>query len=461
MATGLDRLYGCIARPLSLLNSIFMSTVNMAAKMLVSVASSSKAENTEKWKLTDHLRFMVMLITWLMLWALRFLMDLFPCSLSSSPDYLLGGSSSAGQFQVAPYSSSAGAEALSSSGSSLDLILRSTIDVDSLGRRRWGQHHNTAIVKKHLVLKKKTGNQKKCEGKVNTETSHSNKGHHATYLFSLVRLRNIWSWHAELHKHRCTSAVEVLALLNEIPASSRKYQFTMAMADKIMEDNARHGHWALLHVNRTALASSFTRTSTLLHRCLQLQTSPLGGYGDSWHMRAFNAIPLSSYVASYVKAAAMCFNAVFSLFDTATVRYWGRDCNRDREIMTEKLAQELLWVTNKLGCYGGVNEALVQWSLASGLATLSLTANPRVQGSIVKISAFLIGELTRKDLGIARHVKFRLLVLCIPLFCHASNGHSQTLQLEELIPTCSVSLALSSSESLPVNRRLEFGRPER
>ncbi|KAK8605817.1 hypothetical protein V6N13_102588 [Hibiscus sabdariffa] len=383
MATGLDRLYGCIARPLSLLNSIFMSTVNMAAKMLVSVASSSKAENTEKWKLTDHLRFMVMLITWLMLWALRFLMDLFPCSLSSSPDYLLGGSSSAGQFQVAPYSSSAGAEALSSSGSSLDLILRSTIDVDSLGK-----------------------------------------------IINSLRLRNIWSWHAELHKHRCTSAVEVLALLNEIPASSRKYQFTMAMADKIMEDNARHGHWALLHVNRTALASSFTRTSTLLHRCLQLQTSPLGGYGDSWHMRAFNAIPLSSYVASYVKAAAMCFNAVFSLFDTATVRYWGRDCNRDREIMTEKLAQELLWVTNKLGCYGGVNEALVQWSLASGLATLSLTANPRVQGSIVKISAFLIGELTRKDLGIARHVKFRLLVLCIPLFCHASNGHSRDGDLD-------------------------------
>ncbi|KAL4361363.1 hypothetical protein GQ457_04G004560 [Hibiscus cannabinus] len=359
MATGLDRMYGCIARPPSLLNSIYMSTVNMAAKMLVSVASSSKAENTEKWKLTDHLRFMVKLITWLMLWALRFLMDLFPCSLSSSPDYLLGGSSSAGQFQVAPSSSSARAEALSSSGSSLDLILRSTIDVDGPAVK--------ALVK---------------------------------------------------------SLTHVLALLSEIPASSRKYQFTMAMADKIMEDNARHGHWALLHVNRTALASSFTRTSTLLHRCLQLQTSPLGGYGDSWHMRAFNAIPLSSFIASYVKVVVMCFNAAFSLFDTATVRYRGRDCSGDREIMTEKLAQELLWVTNKLGCYGDVNEALVQWSLASGLASLSLTASPRVQGSIVKISAFLIGELTRKDLRIAKHVKFRLLVLWIPLFCHASNGHS-------------------------------------
>ncbi|GMI74754.1 hypothetical protein like AT3G19920 [Hibiscus trionum] len=360
MATGLDRLYDCIARPSSLLNSIFMSTVNMAAKMLVSVASSSKAENTEKWKLTDHLRFMVMLITWVMLWALRFLMDLFPCSLSSSPDYLLGGSSSVGPFQVAPYSSAgAEAEALSSSGSSLDLILRNSVDDDGPAVK--------ALVK---------------------------------------------------------SLTHVLALLSEIPASSRKYQFTMAMADKIMEDNARHGHGALLHVNRTALASSFTRTSTLLHRCLQLQTSPSGDYGDSWHMRAIKAIPFGSYVASYVKAIAMCLNAAFSLFDTGTVRYRGRDCSGDREIMTEKLAQELLWVTNKLGCYGDVNEALVQWSLASGLASLSLTASPRVQGSIVKISAFLFGELTRKDLAIARQVKFRLLVLWIPLFCHASNGHA-------------------------------------
>ncbi|KAH7511621.1 hypothetical protein FEM48_ZijujMtG0005700 (mitochondrion) [Ziziphus jujuba var. spinosa] len=36
----------------------------------------------------------------------------------------------------------------------------------------------------------------------------------------------------------------------------------------------------------------------------------------------------------------------------------------------------------------------------------------------------------------------------------------QTLQLEELIPTYSVSLALSSSASFPVNRRLKSGRPE-
>ncbi|KAL4277771.1 hypothetical protein GQ457_03G005410 [Hibiscus cannabinus] len=359
MATDLDRLYGCIASPSTLLNSIFMSTVNMTAKMLVSVAASSRAENAEKWKLTDHLRFMVMLMTWLMLWALRFLMDLFPCSLSSSPDYLLGGLSSIEPFQLAPYSSSAGAEALSSSGSSLDLILHNRVDVDG-----------------------------------------------------------------QAVKALAKSLTHVLALLNEIPASSRKFQFTMAMADKIMEDNARHGHWALLVVNRTALALSFTRTSALLHRCLKSQTSPSVDNSDSWRMQAINTIPFSSCITSYVKVITMCFNTAFSWFNTATVRYQRRGHNGDREIMAEKLTQVLLWVTNKLSCYGDVNEALVQWSFASGLASLSLTASPRVQGSIVEISAFLFGELTRKDLEIDRQVKFRLLVLWVPLFCHASNGHA-------------------------------------
>ncbi|KAK8622027.1 hypothetical protein V6N13_097654 [Hibiscus sabdariffa] len=46
------------------------------------------------------------------------------------------------------------------------------------------------------------------------------------------------------------------------------------------------------------------------------------------------------------------------------------------------------------------------------------------------------------------------------MICLLEDHRRQTLQLEELIPTCSVSLALSSSESLPVNRRLESGRPE-
>ncbi|XVF44564.1 hypothetical protein PTKIN_Ptkin02bG0134900 [Pterospermum kingtungense] len=360
MATDLDRQYGYTARPSSLLNSIFMSTVNMAAKMLVSMASSSKSENTQKWKPTDHLRFMVMLMTWMMVWVLRFLIDHFPCCLSSSPDHLLGGLSSVRSSKLAPYSSSSLAEALSSSDSSLDLILHDRVEGPSLKALERALTH-------------------------------------------------------------------VLALLNKIPASSTKYLYTMAMADKIMEDNARNGLPELLHINRIALASSFTRTSALLYRSLQFQSRVSGEDDDSWHMGAIKAIPFVSYVASYVKGISMCLNAAFSWFNSATGHLQGREPGVARgdgqgEVMAEKLAQELLWIINKLKSYGDVNEALVQWSFASDLASLSLTASPRVQGTIVNISAILFGELTRKDLDIPRQVKFRLLLLWIPLFCHATNG---------------------------------------
>ncbi|CAK9162731.1 unnamed protein product [Ilex paraguariensis] len=91
-------------------------------------------------------------------------------------------------------------------------------------------------------------------------------------------------------------------------------------------------------------------------------------------------------------------------------------------VLGEKYAQELLWIANKMCECGVVDDALLQWSLASALASLSLTASPRVQGFIVKISAILLGELIRAKLEVPRQVKIRLLVLWLPLFCYADNG---------------------------------------
>ncbi|KAJ6907922.1 hypothetical protein NC651_018378 [Populus alba x Populus x berolinensis] len=43
------------------------------------------------------------------------------------------------------------------------------------------------------------------------------------------------------------------------------------------------------------------------------------------------------------------------------------------DVVAKKLAQELLWITNKLRDYGAVDEALLQyWSYASGLASLAI-----------------------------------------------------------------------------------------
>lgn len=75
-----------ISRPTTLVNSIFMSTANMAAKTLVSLAST---EHAGKWKASDHLRYMFMLLSWITLWVLRVLMDHFPASVGpSNPGYV-------------------------------------------------------------------------------------------------------------------------------------------------------------------------------------------------------------------------------------------------------------------------------------------------------------------------------------------------------------------------------------
>ena len=115
-------------QPSSLLSSIFMSTANAAAKTLVSV---SKTQQTEKWKAMDHMRFMVMIITWLTLWVLRVLMDYLPSSsIPYFPQYLLGF---VGSLALPGPSSSSS----SSSFPSLDLVVHEGLDgpsVQALGR---------------------------------------------------------------------------------------------------------------------------------------------------------------------------------------------------------------------------------------------------------------------------------------------------------------------------------------
>ncbi|XP_021670163.2 uncharacterized protein LOC110657313 isoform X1 [Hevea brasiliensis] len=170
----IDYPYKC--RPSTLLNSLFMSTLNVAAKTLVSVASNLKIEQSEKWRPSDHLRFVVMLVTWVTVWVFRVLMDLFPSVMTFSPNYLLlGRPSSVGSSTFALPAPSSSATALPASAASLDLLLQDDFDgpsVQALGR----------------------------------------------------------------------ALTHILALMNEIPATSRKYQFAMAMGDQIMNGNSRVGH---------------------------------------------------------------------------------------------------------------------------------------------------------------------------------------------------------------------------
>ncbi|CAL5427396.1 unnamed protein product [Camellia sinensis] len=378
-----------------LLNSIFMTTVNTAAKTLVAVASGTRAEHAERWRPADHMRFMVMLMTWFSVWVLRVLMDHFPCSSIFRSNYLLQGySSTVGSFDFPPLPSSA-----LTPSSSLDLVLHDGFDgpsVQALGR----------------------------------------------------------------------SITHIFALLNEMPASSRKYQFAVAMADKIVDENSRNGHVELLQINRVALGSAFARTLGLLYRSLKTKQSVNYG-GGAWTSTIVRALPLGSYVAPYLKGLGFCVSAIYS-----TVAGGGQSEKRLRAaadgedsaaVVAEKYAQELLWITNKLRVCGAVDEAVMQWSLASGLAALSLTSNPRVQGSIVKISSILFGELTRGNLDIPSQVKFKLLVLWLPLFCYADNGlaypvltGSEKVETERAIDEVISSLPVVDQEVVLTNWLQDF-----
>lgn len=162
------------------------------------------------------------------------------------------------------------------------------------------------------------------------------------------------------------------------------------MADRILEENARDGHEDLLEINRMALASAFLRTSGLLYRFLQQSQSKDNDSGV-FPMSIIRALPMGSYINSYLKGFNVCVGAVVRYMKNGTLPWHGGWQLRgaagmdEGEMAEEKLAQELLWITDKLRDFGSLDEALEQWSFASGLASLCLGANPRVQGFIIKI----------------------------------------------------------------------------
>ncbi|KAB2087921.1 hypothetical protein ES319_A04G138100v1 [Gossypium barbadense] len=97
----------------------------------------------------------------------------------------------------------------------------------------------------------------------------------------------------------------------------------------------------------------------------------------------------------------------------------------------EKLVAELLWLTQKLVGCGFEEEAVERWASASNLAQLSVVAENRVQGSLVKVSAFLFRQT--KDTGLEeteggnkqrlRQTKMKMLITWLPLLCRGNNGN--------------------------------------
>ncbi|KAI3889708.1 hypothetical protein MKX03_007730 [Papaver bracteatum] len=420
--------------PTSILNYLFMSTVNTAARTLNSFVQSSSSPNPVSWKLTDHFRYAGMLLIWFTLWVLRVLMDYVPLSFVPSP-LLDGLASSIGLASSHDHHSSSyygAGDSLSSSSTSpsMDLVLHQGYG---------GSGGNNYYYDESIDISDQGGGGSSSSKSIGRALSH------------------------------------IFTLMNEIPATSRKYQFAVSMADRIVDENVREGHAALQEVNRMALSYAFSRTYNLLYRSLQ-DDSQANVMDHDTGTGLFRSLPLGSYMESGLR---FCLNSFTPfglggvLLDSFTskkvkkqVTVGGGYDEEERVLAAEKLAQELLWITNKLRACGAVDEALGQWSLASGLASLSFSSHHRVQGLIVKITIILLGELARGSghhkesllVEAPREVKYRLLLLWLPLLCYANSGLSypvltgiEKAETERVIDQVIATLPASDQEIILTN----------
>uniref|UniRef100_A0A1J3JKW8 Uncharacterized protein n=1 Tax=Noccaea caerulescens TaxID=107243 RepID=A0A1J3JKW8_NOCCA len=203
---------------------------------------------------------------------------------------------------------------------------------------------------------------------------------------------------------------QLLSIMNEIPVNSRKYEVVRSLAERLIDENHGENSTALFDLNRRVLNASFRRTLSRLEAAVE-------------HHRKDTGEPVRRGLNRVVRAAVRAVGDGFA--------GWGGEEAADQSAETaEKLAAELLWLTEKMAVYGFVDEAVEKWASASNMAWLALWSEPRLQCSMVQISALLFKEAN--DIGRRgeeeeegekwREIKKKMLISWIPLLCRASNG---------------------------------------
>ncbi|WRX15395.1 hypothetical protein QQP08_007882 [Theobroma cacao] len=231
---------------------------------------------------------------------------------------------------------------------------------------------------------------------------------------------------------------QLLSIVNDIPVSSRKYEIVRSLAERLIEENRKEDVEALREVNRTVLSAAFARTL----RQLEAAMVELGQ--DTVGLDAPEPGPVRYRLNRVLRAIRSVGDGVWS-----RVGMGREDVNRSGN-SAQKLAAELLWLAQKLAACGFEEEAVERWASTSKMAWLSLSAEPRVQCSLVKVSAFLFKQA--KDMGLEveeteegnkenlRQTKLKMLTSWLPLLCRASNGTdapvlsiSERAELEKLL----------------------------
>ncbi|KAL7199817.1 hypothetical protein ACSBR2_022008 [Camellia fascicularis] len=212
---------------------------------------------------------------------------------------------------------------------------------------------------------------------------------------------------------------QLLLIVNDIPVSSRKYEVVRSLAEKLIDENLQEGSAALREVNYKILSAAFSRTLSQLEAAVM-------------DRKRNHDCPSGAVAASedFGNVNRVC-RAVRYYGDVVLARLGKRVEPRWSGSSAEKLAAEVLWLAQKMVACGCAEEAVCKWASATHLAWLSLSAEPRIQGSVVKVSAFLFKQA--RDLGVEefgeeskkeqqRQTQMKMLMSWLPLLCRASNG---------------------------------------
>ncbi|KAL3843759.1 hypothetical protein ACJIZ3_001162 [Penstemon smallii] len=214
---------------------------------------------------------------------------------------------------------------------------------------------------------------------------------------------------------------QLLLIMNDIPVSSRKYELVRSLAENLINDNLLENNQALTEINCAVLSAAFTRSMGHLEASMVEQGQRCGeeeAVHDNHHYYY--------YYSNFYKRASRLVRGAKHYYKLLLV-------SRERECVSsaEKLAAELLWLAQKMEVCGCAEEAVWKWAEAANLASLALSAAPRLQGSLVKVSAFLMKQAKEMGEGKGeeatekqdiRKIKMKMLISWLPLLCRASNG---------------------------------------
>ncbi|MCO5564801.1 hypothetical protein L7F22_018469 [Adiantum nelumboides] len=229
---------------------------------------------------------------------------------------------------------------------------------------------------------------------------------------------------------------QVFGLVNDTPVSSDKYQFARALAERLMSKNMLKSDDTLWDTNKAALEAAFVRTVDLLTLSLEELHQQQELKEGSWLWALIHSIFLKNvgafqqrlsldfiytYINNILTRADKSIKATVELppvqSSTSSVR------RSNLSAMAEKLAQELLWVTEKLKDFSSLSEPSRRWGAMHSLAKLSLSAHPRIQACLLRVSVMLLKELVvSESRTCSSSSKVNVLLMWLPLFCHVKFG---------------------------------------